>query len=230
MKRIFHILFCGALVFSLIPLSFAATYQLSVIEGLPVIQWYKKLVHSAYVDLGDKVIFVALPSGRAVIEAQKQQFDGLTIRASDIEGSISNYIRVPVLLASGELSLYCQSNVPCNAEQLDDANNVIGLIAGVNMAAEMMSQRKASQYQVSDATNLGKMFDKERLTFILSFDGDDFGSSIALSKSDYQRVVLKRFDAYHYIHERHKHKLEALTDSLRQVRDNAGDIPEMYRH
>lgn len=158
------------------------TLSISIVADLPILQWYKKYILFAYHQLNYRVNFIELPSGRGIAEANKGNIDALAIRISDIEPSIPDFIRVPVVLAQGELVLYCQVALPCNKEVVDDPKVTIGIIAGVSNAMLFMQDKRASLYQITNALSLKGMFEDQRLDYILTLDTPEFGNYTAMEQ------------------------------------------------
>ncbi|WP_284242533.1 hypothetical protein [Thalassotalea insulae] len=190
----------------LLPLSYASPINkdnvivISALPDNPIISWVKDVVHQAYTNIGFNVKFQEYPPMRGISEANSGNVDAVLVRAELIEQSLPDYIRVPVALGHGDLVLYCQLSMPCSKEALDDKHNLIGTISGSIASAQFMVDKKASSYQVPRDSQISKMLQASRLNYILSIDVKGYGNYSDLDNNQYQRVVLKSFDAFHYLH------------------------------
>ncbi len=191
--------------------------NISSIEGLRIKDEYRKLVLKAYTDLGYKVEFTEMPSAREVIEIDKGTVDALVIRFSVIEKSNPDLIRVPVALATGELFIYCQIELPCDQSVVDEPSHLIGALIGQNFSTAYLEGRKASVYKVTTTNQLAEMLSKKRLDYILAFEIDGFDTLIELDKSKYNVFKLDNLEAFHYIHRRIENILPELTLSLKNI-------------
>lgn len=191
--------------------------KISSIKGLPVMEQYRELVLKAYAAIGYSVEFMEMPSAREIIEINKGTVDALVVRLSVIEKGNPDLIRVPVILATGELFLYCQIDVPCNHSVVDEPSNVIGAVFGQNYSSIYLEKSAASVYKTATANQLAEMLSKKRLNYILTFEVNGFGNVIGLDKSKYNVVKLDSFRAFHYIHRRIENILPELTLSLKNT-------------
>ena len=193
--------------------------KISSIKDLRVIDQYRKLVFKAYTDIGYEVEFKEMPAARAVFEINKGTVDALVIRFSVIEKSNPDLIRVPVVLATGELFLYCQIGLPCDQSVVDEPLNLIGAIIGHNFTTVYLEGHAASVYKTTTANQLAEMLSRNRLNYILASEVDGLGSLIELDKSKFNTFKLDRLEAYHYIHRRIENILPELTLSLKNIID-----------
>lgn len=200
------------------------TMNLQIVSDVPIILWYKKYMVKAYSRLNYRVSFIELPAGRGTVEAQKGVNDALTVRISAIEKLFPDYIRIPVLLAEGELVLYCQLHLPCDKDILNDSENIIGINSGGNFTSFFMKNKKASVYQVKNGNKAGLLLTKNRLDYILTIDSPAFGNYVNIVQEDFQRVSLTSFKAYHYLHKRHKELVPQLTQELHTAINEIGPI------
>ena len=193
--------------------------NISSIKYLQVTDQYKKFVLAAYTGLGYRVSFIEMPIARSIIEINKGTVDAMVIKLSAIEQKNPDLIRVPVVLATGALFLYCQIELPCNQSVMDKPSNMIGALIGHNLTTIYLAKYSASVYQTTTANQLAKMLSKKRLNYILTLEIDDHGNYVGLVKSKYNTVKLERLEAYHYIHRRIEGILPELTLSLKNVID-----------
>tara|TARA_R110001583_G_scaffold195215_2_gene370529 strand:+ start:2967 stop:3299 length:333 start_codon:yes stop_codon:yes gene_type:complete len=82
--------------------------NISIINNLAIIEQYKEPVLKAYRDIGYQIRFIEMPLAREILEINKGTIDAIVLGLSILEQNNSNLIRVPIILASGDLLLYCQ--------------------------------------------------------------------------------------------------------------------------
>lgn len=191
--------------------------KISVIEDLAVIDKYRALILKAYTGIDYQVEFLAMPAAREILEINKGTVDAITIRLSVIEPAYPDFVRVPVLLATGDFFLYCQLDLPCDKTILASRDNLVGLVVGVNFASLYMNDYSASVYKSVNAKLLGELLIIKRLNYILTLEVDGYGNLTNLDSTKFNRVNLERVEAYHYIHRRIEHLLPELTQSLNNV-------------
>ncbi|MFT6901797.1 MAG: hypothetical protein ACJAXS_001996 [Colwellia sp.] len=191
--------------------------RVSNIEDILGVDHYRKLVLKAYTGIGYNVTFIAMPIAREIIEIKKGTIDAMIIKLSAIEPSDPDLIRVPVILATGEIFLYCQIGLLCNQSVMDEPSNLIGAITGHNFTTIYLDGRAASVYKTAQVNQLAKMLTTKRLNYILTLEVKGFGNISGLDKSKYNAVKLESIEAYHYIHRRIKRILPELTLSLQNV-------------
>lgn len=199
--------------------------KISVVNDSPVVLWYKHYIEHAYNHLDFRITFMQLPSGRAAIEAKKGNIDALTIRTSLVEHAIPEFIRVPVVLAKGKLMLFCQNDVICNTDIVNQKRITIGTIAGVNVTKVFMADKKANTYEVVSATKVAEMFLRKRLDYLLTIISEDFGHYVDLPKSRYQTAELTSLKGFHYLHKRHKTLLPDIEKALAIAIEDIGPYP-----
>ncbi len=191
--------------------------NISSIKDLHIIDRYRELVLKAYTDLGYSVDFIEMPAARGFAEINKGTVDALVIRLSVIESNNPDLIRVPVILASGDILLYCQIELPCDHSVLDEPANLIGAVIGQNFTTAYLKGRAASVYKTTTVSQLAEMLSKKRLNYILMFEVDGLGTIVELDKSKYNIIKLDRLAAFHYIHKRIESILPELTLSLKNI-------------
>lgn len=201
------------------------TLLISVADEGHIVAWYKNYITKAYTELGYRIVYKPLPPGRGHVEAQKGYVDALAIRVSAIENSFPDFIRVPVLLAKGQLMLYCQTDLTCNKDILQDHKNVIGIVSGSNITSQFMKNKVASVYEVRDGLKLAEMFNKQRLNYILTIDSHEFGNYASIDVNKYTSVALAPIEAYHYLHKKHRHLLADVETALIKALNDIGPIP-----
>lgn len=196
----------------------------SLVPDITILDWYKRYVALAYQKLGYKVIFKELPFGRAVNLGSKGQVGAMLIRISAIEEKMPEFIRVPVPLAHGKAILYCQKNLACDETQLDNSLNIIGVFSGINFTNNLMVGKQASTYEISTFEQAEKMFLKKRLPYLISLDKTDLGFYIEDHPENFNKVVLAKYQAFHYLHRSHSHLLPELTKALDAAIQEIGPV------
>lgn len=194
----------------------------STIASNQLVSWYKRYVVKAYNDIGYKVTIVEHSPKKSAEEGNKGNIDAVVIRVSEIEDNLIDFQRVPTIIAKGKLVLYCQKNVICNDEVLNNRHNLIGIVSGVNITSNYMKNKNASTYQVETDTNVAMMLNKKRFDYILSVDVDDLGNYSDLVTEDYNRIVIKELVGYHYVHKSISGLIPELTTSLANAIEEIG--------
>ncbi len=193
------------------------TISISSVEEFRKVDEYRKLVLKAYTGLGYKVEFTEMPSEREIIEVNKGTIDALVIRFSVIEKSNPDLIRVPVILATAGLFLYCDIELPCDQSVVDEPSHLIGALISQNFSTAYLEDSKASVYKVGTSHQLARMLSIKRLNYILAFEVDGLGTHFELDKSKYKVFKVDSLVAFHYIHRRIKNILPKLTPSLKNI-------------
>jgi len=193
--------------------------KISNVENILGVDQYRKLVLKAYTDIGYNLEFVEMPIAREIVEIKKGRIDAMIIKLSAIEQSNPDLIRVPVILATGGLFLYCQIDLPCDQSVMDEPLNLIGAITGHNLTTIYLAGRAASVYKTAAGNQLAEMLSKKRLDYILTLEIKGIGNISGLDKLKYNAVKLESVEAYHYIHRRIERILPELTLSLKNVID-----------
>jgi len=193
--------------------------KMSNVKNILGVDEYRKLVLKAYTDLGYTLEFIEMPIAREIREINRGTIDAMIIKLTAIEQSNPDLIRVPVILASGGLFLYCQIDLPCDQSVMDEPSNLVGAITGHNLTTIYLARRAASVYKTAAASQLSEMLSKKRLDYILTLEIKGIGNISGLDKSKYNTVKLESVEAYHYIHRRIERILPELTLSLKNVID-----------
>jgi len=204
--------------------------KVEMIEDIPVLLWYKNYLLKAYSRLGYRLSFIEVQAGRGLIEAKKGNFDALTTRISIIEDQLPNFVRIPIILAQGNLTLYCQVEVPCERSVLDNMENIIGVPTGKNMATSYMKDKTASIYHVISGQKLVEMFDKKRLEYVLTIEAEEFGNYVQPPSITYRKIELQHFEAFHYLNKKHQALVKPLTDELAAAIEELGPVPKGFKH
>ncbi|GHE83611.1 hypothetical protein [Thalassotalea profundi] len=191
-----------------------SSITVATVPNNQLLNWYKNYILKAYTDIGYKVSFVEYSLGKSVVEGNKGKIDALIVRTSEIEDKLVNFRRVPTVVAKGKLVLYCQKNVECSEDVLNERQNLIGIISGTNVTSHYMQDKKASVYQVKTADNVALMLEKKRFDYILTIDEDYFGNYSNLPQEDYNRIIIKEVFGYHYVHKKIAGLIPQLTTSL----------------
>lgn len=223
---------CYLFILFIFPISFFSSAEdediksvnVSLIPGIAVLDWYKRYAVAAYQKLGYKVTFKELPLGRAISLGSKGEVDAMLIRLSLIETSMPEFLRVPVILGEGEIFLYCQTGITCNEEVLNDGEKIVGIFSGVNATKMIMEDKKASVYEISTFDRAHSMFTKKRLNYLISLDKSNLGYYIADNPNKYQQVIIKKYQAFHYLHQSKKSLLPELTKALDAAVQEVGPI------
>ncbi|WP_286272762.1 hypothetical protein [Thalassotalea hakodatensis] len=200
--------------------------KISVVNDSPVVLWYKNYVEHAYNHLDFRITFMQLPPGRGAIEANKGNIDALTIRTSLVEHAIPEFIRVPIVLATGKLMLFCQIDVVCDPSIVNQKRKTIGTVAGVNVTKVFMADKKANIYEIASAGKVAEMFSRKRLDYILTITSDDFGSYVDLPEKQYQTAELITIEGYHYLHKRHQALMPDIEKALALAIEDIGPYPK----
>lgn len=198
--------------------------NLAIDSSIPIVEHYKKRVFRAYVNLGYKVNFLETSMGRSILEVNNGRIDGITIVSSQVEKVNENLLRVPVLLASGQLVLVCHLDIPCSEKVLDDPLSVIGIVSGANHMSLYMKNKSASLYSSKNPALLTSMFEKKRLQYILSVEIDGIGNYSLLEKGKYSQITLVELKAYHFLHKRFSNFVPEITRSLNEVLSVLGPV------
>jgi hypothetical protein len=191
--------------------------HIATVTNTEIIAPFQKLMLKAYSQNGYRVAFHPTPAGRSLTATNKGEFDAELIRISVIEEAAPNLIRVPVVLTKGELKLYCLISVRCDKSILDDSSQVIGVLRGFNLTSKYMEKRNASVYSLPSTDSLGKIIEKNRLEYILTVQNKKLGNAALLDEAKYQSITLSTFNAYHYLHKKHKDLIPKLTETLNKL-------------
>jgi len=187
---------------------------------------YEKYLHFSYNQLGYKIIFEKILMARAIEMVDTGRLDAMMIAGKDVEQNYTNILRVPVMLARGTLVLYCSKQANCQASELNNANNIIGVIRGASVSGNFMRNMRASTYSVKSEEHLGSMLRKGRLNYILIINEEQFGQVGDLDDTQFQKVEVYHSEGYHYIHKKHKHLLPELTQALQIAIEKFGPLVE----
>jgi hypothetical protein len=183
----------------------------------------------AYHLIGYRVAFHQYPPGDSIKMTNVGKLDAELIRTPVVEDIAKNLRRVPVKLLSGQLVLYCLNNVPCNDDVLNDTNTVVGIISGKNITSQYMHGKKSKTYQIDKSQNLSKLFEKQRIQYILSLDIDGVGNMNFIDKSQYQTFQLALYDSYHYLHKKYEYLIPKLTIALQQAMEEIGPLEDYLK-
>jgi len=180
----------------------------------------------AYNLLGYKVDFYPIVTGRSIKLTEIGELDAEAVRISIIETSVKNLLRVPTLLGRGTLELYCLPNIVCDTSVLEQKDNLIGVISGTNITSAYMKNKGASVYHIPSNLVLSQLLNLKRLNYILSLsvNNENRNNIVGIDKSKYQVIPLKQFEAFHYVHKKHKSLVPYLASSLEQAISALGKI------
>jgi polar amino acid transport system substrate-binding protein len=183
----------------------------------PILAEIPAIIIQAYQSLGYRVTLHDIPLGRALLLSNNGELDGELIRAPAIETYAKNLVRVPQLLLKGSVTLYCQAELVCDAAVLADQRNIVGIVAGVNYASEMMKLQQASIYSVKSLAILEELLRNNRLKYAISLATEGGESTSALDMTQFQSINLAEIEGYHYIHRKHMALLPKLTAAIKQA-------------
>jgi len=177
----------------------------------------------AYSLMGYDVEFIPMLLGRGSMMANNGLIDGVSVRVPAIEQVAKNLIRVPVMILSGDLSLYCSAEVVCDESVLSNEKLLVGGLSNVPVMQSFMSDKAASLYLVHDAPQLKALFNKGRIQYILSIEIDGFGNFQALDMHP-NRTTLLPLEGYHYVHKQHALLVPHIAQSLLESQAMLGQI------
>jgi hypothetical protein len=189
----------------------------------------KDYIIRAYSLIGYRVALHQYPPGDSIKMTNVGKLDAELIRTPVIELSAKNLKRVPVKLLSGQLVLYCLNHIKCDSDVLNDVAATIGIISGKNITSNYMEDKNAPVYQIKGSQNLVKLFEKQRIQYILSLDIDGIGNIGSIDKSQYQSFQLALYDSYHYVHKKHEELIPELTLALQQAIEEIGPWEEYLK-
>ncbi|WP_448211544.1 hypothetical protein [Colwellia sp. MEBiC06753] len=186
---------------------------LDTLKEFPGIAQVESILVKSYARLGYRVYFSDLTPGRAAVQADKGELDGLIIRADQILSKTKNLIKIPIALLEGNLMLYCLPEIDCDLSVLENSENVIGAVSGLNISNEVLSDKRASSYQVKTHAALQDMLAKKRLKYILTIEVDGLGL-LHNFPDNFQKIFVKRLAGYHAVHKNLSDIVPALTSSI----------------
>ena len=184
----------------------------------------EKYLSYAYAKIGYKTDYEKILVDRARVMIDAGKLDAIMIAEKEVEQKYTNILRVPVMLVKGSLVLYCNNNVNCQTEVLNNPSNIIGIILGHSMAVNFMKTKQASAYTVINAVNLDAMLHKGRLDYILTINVEPLGNISGFDDSLYQQIEVFRSEGYHYIHKKHAQLLPELTQALQLAIEKYGPL------
>ena len=196
------------------------TVNIPIEADIELINFYKKYISQAYKSLGYKINYHQVSPGRGLIEVNEGRFDAVIIRIEIKNDNLNNLIQIPVLLAQGNLILYCQKTIICQQSIFDNSANFIGVVRGATFSAAYMEYQQANSYQMINNTKMAEMFNKGRLEYILSVEDNLHGEIFTLTGNSYQKVLVQKALAYHYIHKKLAHLVPELTIALQEALNN----------
>lgn len=195
------------------------TIKISVVVENPLIEQIKTIITSSYAQLGFKLAFYQIPPDRALKLTDSGELDAELVRLSTVEKHATNLIRVPVLISKGHVILNCLPTVTCDKSILDDSTKVIGVNGDSTISSTFIRDFNASSYNIPIVKSLGNVLEKSRLEYVISLEVEGFGNILEIDPEKFQSFELMNFEAYHYIHTKHKDLLQPLTDVLQQEMD-----------
>ena len=83
-----------------------------------------------------------------------------------------------------------------------------------------MDNEKANSYQVVDNNMMTEMFNKGRLDYILAVEDDRYGKLLKLEDKYYQKLIVQKISAYHFINKKLAYLVPALTIAIQDALDN----------
>ena len=178
----------------------------------------------AYNQLGYKVLFEPILTARARKMLDADQLDAIMIAEKEIEQVHNDILRIPVMLAKGSLMLYCNKRVKCKVSELNNSDNIVGVITGNSMSGNYMRQMRASTHTLRSSESLGNMLIKERLDYVLLVFEEQFGNVSGFDASQYQKVEVFRSEGYHYVHKKYEYLLPDLTKALQLAVEKLGPL------
>jgi len=185
---------------------------------------YEQHLSYAYNQLGYKVLFEPILTARARKMVNAGQLDALMLAEKVVEEAHNDILRVPIMLAKGSLMLYCNKRVKCKTSELNNSDNIVGVISGDSMSGKYMRQMRASTHAIRSSESLTNMLIKERLDYILLVFEEQFGTVSGLDVSQYQKVEVYRSEGYHYVHKKYEYLLPDLTLAMQLALEKYGPL------
>ncbi len=192
---------------------------IGLVQDVDYILPYEDIIARAWQDIGYEVHFERLPGDRSLRMSNRGILDGELVRTQIIEASHPNLLRVPVLIAKGELLLFCRKTVPCNGGALQNKRNIIGVRSGSLTAIEFLSQHAAQSFLFSSPDIKSMLSNDSRLNYVLTVGVSGYGNLDGITDPvNLASISLVEFDAWHYVHKKHAHLTVSLAESLRRAR------------
>ncbi len=180
-----------------------------------IYQRYHKYLRFAYNHIGYQVKFEPILLVRAYWMISQNKLDGIMIAEQNMDIETKEVIKIPVLLASGNLLLICVKKVTCNESILENKATLIGITRGDSLSLRFLRDKNAESYEVKGSKSLGEMLKRGHLKYILTIYEQALGDFSKINTSDYQHVKIIKIEGYHFIHKKHQQLVPALTEALK---------------
>ena len=188
-----------------------------------------RILQDAYAEHGIKIAITPLPAARALIMADRGQFDGVVQRTEAIESQTRDLLRVPVPLLHMDMVLVSKSpTLPAPVTTILQQGSV-GIIRGVVLAEAAVSS--ANIQYATHPEHLLDMVCKERVEHGLIGRHSAMFSirQFHLDGLHIHTPPVSRTPLYHYLHREHQHLLPGITATLNTMRES-GKITQIVTH
>jgi len=190
-------------------------FYISSFSNVKISGRYEKLLTFVYNQLGYRVKFQEMVVSRALKMIKEDQLDALMIQTSALmKYESAPVIKVPVIIGSGKLILFCREKSPCNKEILTTASNTIVTTVGTLGGKPDFLKIKASIYQVATKYAAGNMFELGRFDYLITTTENSMGNLADIDEEKHGHIDLISLKGFHYIHKKHKLLLPKLTAAI----------------
>lgn len=166
----------------------------------------KKLIKTAYNNIGHQVEFVGLPPERAIIRSNAGEYDAELLRAEVIEKHFKNLVRVDIPLQKFIMYIYCQEGL--KFDDIGDLKNYSFAYKNGAQLSKMFAKKSKNFVTVNSFSSLISIFEKKRVDCI---------NIPKFDKKGFSNFKPFEFKAFHYIHKKNKDlapRLEAEIEKL----------------
>ncbi|MBC3766920.1 hypothetical protein [Neptunicella marina] len=192
---------------------------ISYVKHQAVIKLYKPLIEKAYAKLGIKVNFLPIDIARSLTFIDQGKIDGDVIRASVVTKNHPNLIAVTPTLTEMDIILYCQKQINCGGDALNQPNAILGLVGSIRQYHDVLKHARVSTSSYVDYQVMKQAFEKKRLDYMLGIK-DKHSNNNYLIGTPYQQQPLFKQRGNHILHKKWAFLIPALSKAIVELQQN----------
>lgn len=176
---------------------------------------YKPIIQQAYQELGIPVRFEAVPDDRSLRLLEQGRTDADVVRIETVLAGYKNIVAVEPALGNVDFVLYCQLELPCQADALRPGLT-IGLVGAESYFTRLLEQSEARVLRLQSYHQMQQLFDAGRLHYAVNVI-DRQSAQNHLFQRPHNETKLFSVHGFHLVHQRHADLAQRLAPIIRRL-------------
>lgn len=214
--------------------SFAAVQTITLSRGTDaVLQDFSELIlRNAYKKIGIQLEVIHVPIARSLVLANTGIVDGDVSRISGIEDQFKNLVIVPIAINAIDIRIFAYNEAFVTNNKALKGSTRAGCVRGIILVEKIIKERGITCQMANSYEQAISLLNKKKVDFLILpltigvyFQGID--STFAAS---HYGESLGNEPLFHYLHIKHKHLANELTQVLEDMLTSSNADTKTYTH